>query len=178
MKQALFSLTFLFVSVFAQAKSFYDLDAISIDGQKVEMSTYRGKTILVVNVASQCGYTSQYEGLQKLFEKYSAKNFVILGFPSNDFGGQEPGTEKEIKKFCKLNYGVNFPLFKKNPVVGEKLQPVYKFLTQESAKAFQGDVKWNFEKFLVSSKGEVIARFESSVEPLSSAITSKIEAAR
>lgn len=153
---------------------FFDLTAKAIDGKTTEMSEYRGKVVMVVNVASKCGFTSQYEGLQSLYEEYKDRGFVILGFPSNDFKSQEPGTNEEIQTFCKLNYGVNFPLFEKNPVTGASKQPVYKFLTEKSPRSMRGEVGWNFEKFLVNQKGEVVARWKSKVEPKSEEVIKKI----
>ena len=127
------------------------------------MSDFKNKTILVVNVASKCGYTKQYEGLQNLYKKYSAKDFVILGFPSNEFLGQEPGSNEEIQKFCQLNYGVKFPVFAKVTVNGTDAAPIYKWLT--SQKKFDGRITWNFNKFLINKKGEVIKRYESARTP-------------
>ena len=148
----------------------HELKAKSIDGKEVDLGSYKGKLALVVNVASKCGYTRQYAGLQALYEKHKDKGFVILGFPSNDFGGQEPGSAEEIQKFCKLNYGVNFPLFEKNPVSGEKKQAVFKFLTEKSPADAAGEVKWNFEKFLVAPDGRVVARWRSKTEPESAEV--------
>lgn len=150
-----------------QAASFFDLSAQPIEGQNpVPLSQYSGKTVLVVNVASRCGYTPQYKGLQSLYEKYQGKGLVILGFPSNDFGGQEPGSNSEIKKFCSKNYGVSFPLFAKSPVSGPKKNPVYRYLVSAAEPlSAGGEVAWNFEKFLISKKGQVVGRFKSSVAP-------------
>lgn len=159
----------------AEGKSgFFDLTAKAIDGKKTKMSEYKGKVVMVVNVASKCGFTPQYEGLQALYNEYKDRGFVILGFPSNDFASQEPGSNEEIKSFCKLNYGVNFPLFEKNPVTGKAKQPVYRFLTERSPQPMRGEVEWNFEKFLLNPKGEVVARWKSKVEPKSEEITKKL----
>lgn len=155
--------------------SFYDLEFKSIHGQSVKMSDYKGKTVLIVNTASKCGYTPQYKGLQALADKYQNNNFLVLGFPSNDFGAQEPGTESEIEEFCEINYGVQFPLFMKSSVKGENKNPIFKFLI-ENAEAHD-EVKWNFEKFLIGKEGQVLARFGSKVEPLSAEIVDKIEKA-
>jgi len=158
-------------------KSFFDLEARSLSGQSVALRDYSGQVILVVNVASKCGYTPQYEGLQKIFNRYKAKKFTVLGFPSNDFGQQEPGTSGEIAKFCKLNYGVTFPLFEKNPVSGSKKQPVYEFLLSSLSekKDKGGEVSWNFEKFLIDRKGQVVDRFKSNVAPEDPGLTKRIE---
>jgi len=158
----------------AQPSSFYDIELTSIDGEKVPLRTYEGKVLLVVNVASRCGFTSQYEGLQKLYEGYKDRRFVVLGVPSNDFGGQEPGTEAEIKAFCSNTFGVSFPMFSKVAVLGAQQHPLYKFLTASTGGA---DVRWNFEKFLVDSKGNVAGRFGSSTTPSSSELTAAIEKA-
>src|SRR5215470_18747434 len=137
----------------------------SIDGKAVDLSKYQGRVVLMVNVASECGYTPQYAGLEELHRKYAAKGLSILGFPSNNFGGQEPGSDPEIADFCKKNYGVEFDMFSKIVVVGKDQSPLYRYLTTHPK--FPGQVEWNFEKFLVGRNGEVIGRFKSEVEPLS-----------
>ena len=147
----------------------------SIDGKSVDLSKYQGRVVLMVNVASQCGYTPQYEGLEELHKKYSAKGLSILGFPANDFGAQEPGSNSEIAQFCKSNYGVEFDMFSKIVVKGAGQAPLYQYLTTHPK--FRGDVAWNFEKFLVGRNGEVIARFRSDVEPESREMMSAIETA-
>lgn len=162
-------------------KSFYDLTAKNVDGETVSFSQFKGKTLLIVNTASKCGFTPQYKGLQALYDKYKERGFLILGFPSNDFGQQEPGSNQEVKKFCELNYKIKFPLFEKGPVTkysseGKK-QPVYAFLTEESPKEFHGEISWNFEKFLIGKDGKIIERFKSRVAPDSPDLISKIEAA-
>jgi glutathione peroxidase len=138
-----------------------------IDGNVKNLNDYIGKTVLVVNVASKCGLTPQYKGLQALYEKYQSKNFVILGFPSNDFMGQEPGTESEIKQFCDMNYKVSFPLFSKIKVKkGDGQSELYNYLTsKESNPGFDGEIEWNFQKFLVNSEGTVIKRFSPKTSP-------------
>jgi glutathione peroxidase len=141
----------------------------------VNLAKYRGNVVLMVNVASQCGYTPQYEGLQALHKKYAGQGLRILGFPSNDFGAQEPGSNQEIADFCKKNYGVEFDMFSKITVLGANKAPLYKTLT--STPGFTGEVAWNFEKFLVGRDGKVIARFKSPVEPQSPEMTKAIEAA-
>jgi glutathione peroxidase len=156
-------------------KSFFSLKAKSIDGKEVDFSTYAGKVILAVNVASQCGYTHQYAGLEKLYQKYKDQGFVILGFPSNDFGSQEPGSDAEIKKFCKLKYDVQFPIFSKAHVTGAEKSPVYSFLTNEEKAVPKGEVGWNFEKFLINPQGRVIKRFLSPIEPEDVTLVQAIE---
>jgi glutathione peroxidase len=157
----------------AMPKSFFDLQATNINGEIVPMERYRGKVLLVVNTASKCGFTSQYEGLEQLYQKYKEKNFVVLGFPSNDFRNQEPGTNEEIQRFCKLKYGVTFPLFQRNPVIGENKQPIYRFLTDDGD--FTGDVGWNFVKFIVGKDGKVHDRFSSLTKPTSTKVIQAIE---
>jgi glutathione peroxidase len=147
----------------------------SLAGQQVDLSKYQGRVVMMVNVASECGFTPQYEGLEQLHKKYAAKGLSILGFPSNDFGAQEPGTDSEIAQFCKQNYGVEFDMFSKIVVRGQGQAPLYRYLT--SHPKFRGDVAWNFEKFLIGRNGEVIARFKSEVEPLSREMVSAIETA-
>jgi glutathione peroxidase len=147
----------------------------SLDGHAVDLSKYQGRVVLMVNVASECGYTPQYAGLQKLHQKYASKGLSVLGFPANDFGAQEPGTNGEIAQFCKQNYGVEFDMFSKIVVKGSGQAPLYRYLTTHPT--FAGDVAWNFEKFLVGRNGEVIARFESEVEPTSKQMIAAIEAA-
>lgn len=154
--------------------SFFDHEVKTLMGETVKLNTYEGNVALVVNVASKCGYTPQYKGLQALYEEYKDKDFVVLAFPSNDFGAQEPGNAEEIKKFCDLNYGVKFPMFEKNPVKGGDKQPVYQFLTTQGKD--QGEVAWNFEKFLVDPSGKVVGRFKSGVAPDSKELKSAIDA--
>jgi len=147
----------------------------SLDGKPVDLSKYEGRVVLMVNVASECGFTPQYEGLQALHKRYAAKGLSILGFPSNDFGQQEPGSNAEIAQFCKQNYGVEFDMFSKIVVRGPGQAPLYKYLTTHPK--FRGEVAWNFEKFLIGRDGEVIGRFKSEVEPLSNEMVSAIEKA-
>jgi glutathione peroxidase len=150
-----------------------DIAVKDIDGKKTTLKAYAGKVLLIVNVASECGYTPQYVGLQALHEKLSAKGFSVLGFPCNDFGGQEPGSEDQIKTFCSLNYKVTFPMFAKVSIKGETKHPLYAALQT----AVGGDVGWNFEKFLIGKDGKVLQRFGSDVEPDSPALLEAIEAA-
>lgn len=137
----------------------------TLDGRTQSLSAYKGKTLLIVNVASKCGFTKQYAGLQTLYERYRDRGLVVLGFPANDFMGQEPGTDAEIQKFCSTKFNVSFPMFAKISVKGKKIDPLYAFLT--SAPGFEGAITWNFNKFLVDGEGRVIARFGSKTEPLS-----------
>jgi glutathione peroxidase len=146
-----------------------------IDGSEVDLAQYDGQVVLIVNVASRCGYTGQYAGLQELFAKYKDKGFVILGFPANDFGAQEPGSDQQIAEFCSSKYGVDFDMFSKITVKGADAPALYKRLTADSDPA--GDVKWNFEKFLVGRDGTIIGRFRSGVSPDDSELVSAIEAA-
>lgn len=144
----------------------YDLSVKDIEGNTVSLSKYKGKVLLIVNVASKCGFTSQYEGLEKLYEKYKNKDFMILGFPSNQFANQEPGTNKEIAEFCRLTYGVNFDMFAKIDVNGENEDPLYTYLKKEASGVLgTQSIKWNFTKFLINKKGDVIDRFGSTTKP-------------
>lgn len=149
---------------------------VGLDGQPVSQEALAGKAVLFVNVASRCGYTPQYEGLQALYEKYQGDGLVIVGVPCNQFGGQEPGSAEEIQSFCKLNYGVEFPLLEKQEVNGGDRSPLYTWLIGSEAGGGQ-DIKWNFEKFLIDREGRVAARFPSSVTPQSAELTGAIEAA-
>jgi len=160
------------------ASNVLDFTLNSIDGKPAPLSQYQGKVVLIVNVASKCGYTPQYTGLEKIYEKYKDKGFVILGFPANNFGGQEPGTNEEIKTFCSSKYSVTFPMYAKISVKGADIHPLYQFLTDKQTNpAGAGDIKWNFTKFLVGKDGKVIARFESAVTPESPEVTGAIEKA-
>ena len=156
------------------AKTIYDIPVKTIDGKATTLTEYKGKVMLIVNTASKCGYTPQYKGLQALYEKYKDKGLVVLGFPSNDFLFQEPGDNTEIKKFCELKYKVTFPMFEKGKVKGEP-QPLYAYLL-EHEKSWP-EIKWNFEKFLINRKGEIVGRFKSSVTPESTEVTQAVEKA-
>jgi glutathione peroxidase len=155
-----------------------DYKMTGIDGKEVDLAQYKGKVVLLVNVASECGYTPQYRGLQELYEKYEKAGLVIIGVPSNDFGRQEPGTNEEILSFCRTNYKVTFPLLAKVTVKGANKVPLYQYLTsKETNPKFGGDeVRWNFEKFLIGRNGEVVGRFRSSVEPNSEELVNAIRA--
>jgi glutathione peroxidase len=149
-----------------------------IDGKEVPLSKFQGKVLLIVNTASQCGYTPQYKGLQEVYQRYKDQGLEILAFPANEFGVQEPGTDEQIKEFCASKYKVSFPLFSKIVVKGKAIHPLYDFLTsEESNPKFAGPIPWNFSKFLVNRKGEVIARFEPGVKPESPELTGSIEKA-
>ena len=149
-----------------------------ISGKDVDLASYSGKVILMVNVASKCGNTPQYEGLEKMYETYKDKGFVILGFPANNFGKQEPGTDAEIKEFCTSKYSVTFPMFSKISVKGDDIAPLYKYLTGvETMPKKKGDVSWNFEKFLIGKDGAVAGRFEPGMKPDNKTIVSAVEAA-
>jgi len=154
--------------------SVHDFKVKTIDGKEASLADYKGKALLIVNTASECGYTPQYAGLEALYEKYKNRGFAVLGFPSNDFGAQEPGTNAEIKKFCELRYKTTFPLFSKIPVKGPAADPLYKYLTGLPGKQ-GGPITWNFNKFLIAPDGKVIEHFDSKVEPLSTELTSKVE---
>jgi len=149
----------------------YSFKVRDIDGKEFDFSSLKGKKIMIVNVASECGYTPQYQQLQDLYDNYRNKNFVIIGFPCNDFGGQEPGTESEIKSFCKKNYGVSFPLMAKVSIKGDKPDPIYQWLTKKELNAVaDGEIKWNFFKFLINENGEYVRMFTSKDEPVSEEI--------
>jgi glutathione peroxidase len=154
------------------ASSVHEFTLNSIDGKPAPLSAYQGKVVLIVNVASRCGFTPQYAGLEALYEKYKDRGFVILGFPANNFGGQEPGTNEEIKTFCSSKYNVTFPMYSKISVKGDDKAPLYQFLT-----ATGGEIQWNFTKFLVDKNGTVVARFEPKVTPESPDVAEAIEKA-
>ncbi len=158
----------------AQAKSIYDFKIESLDGAPINFADFKGKKILIVNTASECGYTPQYKELQALYEKYQDK-LVIVGFPANNFGGQEPGSATEIKAFCEKNYGVKFPMAAKVSVKGDDMAPIYKWLTSKSANGvLDAEIGWNFNKFLVDENGHMVAHFPSKVKPMDDAILSKL----
>jgi len=155
-----------------------DFKVKTIDGKEQDLSAYKGKVVLLVNVASKCGLTPQYKGLEALYEKYKDQGFVILGFPANNFGAQEPGTNEEIKQFCTSKYDVQFPMMSKISVKGDDKHPLYKFLTEGKAgEEFAGDIEWNFAKFLVDRNGNVMARFSSKTKPEDPQVGETIEKA-
>jgi glutathione peroxidase len=155
-----------------QAK-LYSFTMKTIDGKEKKLSDYRGKVLLIVNVASKCGFTPQYEGLETLYKKYKDRGFAILAFPENNFHNQEPGTNAQIKKFCTTKYGVTFDMFSKINVIGKNQSPLYAYLTKDTP--VRGEVQWNFQKYLVDREGKVVAKFQPSTEPLDSSVTSRIE---
>jgi len=155
--------------------SIYAIDVVTAKGAHTTLAQYKGKVLLIVNVASKCGYTKQYTGLEALNQSYKDKGLVILGFPSNDFGGQEPGTMKEIEEFCKLNYGVSFELFEKVHAKGEEIHPLYTWLTNHAEPL--GEVKWNFEKFLISKDGNAIGHYSSKITPEDTDLQQEIDKA-
>ena len=161
-------------SLFA-AGSIYDFTLNSIDGRPMPLANFKGKVILVVNVASRCGFTPQYSALESIYEKYKDQGFVILGFPANNFGSQEPGTNAEIKKFCSAKYNVTFPMYAKISVKGQDQTPLYKYLTESANPAYAGEIKWNFTKFLIDRDGRVVQRFEPDTTPDSPPVTLAIE---
>jgi len=154
-------------------RTLYDYSFKDIDGKERSMKEFQGKAVMLVNVASNCGFTGQYAGLEKLFEEYKTRGLVVLGFPSNNFGGQEPGSDKEIKFFCQENYKVSFPMFTKSDVKGDSINPIFKFLT---TKAGSG-ILWNFEKFLVGKDGKFIDRWRSITSPESGSVRKAVEKA-
>lgn len=154
------------------ASNIHEFTLPSIDGKATPLSAYKGKVTLLVNVASKCGYTPQYTGLEALYQKYKDKGLVVIGFPANNFGAQEPGTNEEIKTFCSTKYNVTFPMYGKVSVKGDDKTPLYGYLTETG-----GDVKWNFTKFLVGKDGKVVGRFEPGVKPESTELSEAIEKA-
>lgn len=170
------ALSLTFLPAVAEAVALKDHKLIGLNGKSLAPSLTDGKVALVVNVASRCGYTRQYEGLQKLYESYKDRGFVILGAPCNQFGGQEPGSADEIAQFCKRNFGVTFPMLQKQDVNGKQRSALYTYLIKSSAGENR-DIRWNFEKFLVGRNGKVLARFPSSTSPSDAALIKAIESA-
>ncbi len=171
-------LALLFCVCLFGASSIYDFTLNSIDGQPVPLSAYQGKVVLLVNVASKCGFTPQYKELEALYEKYKDQGLVVVGFPANNFMAQEPGTNEEIKTFCTRTYNVTFPMYSKISVKGDDKAPLYQFLTDKSANpSTGGEIKWNFTKFLVGKDGKVIGRFEPAVKPDAPQVVAAIEKA-
>ncbi|MCY4780692.1 glutathione peroxidase [Sphingobacterium sp. UT-1RO-CII-1] len=159
----------LLAAMVSAAPSIYDFSFTSIDGEEISMADFKGKNILIVNTASKCGYTGQYKDLQALHEQYG-KDLVIIGFPANNFGAQEPGSNEEIQGFCERNYGVTFLLSEKVDVKGEDIAPLFKYLTSLEGAEFTGEIAWNFEKFLIDKDGNLVQRYRSKVNPLSDEI--------
>jgi glutathione peroxidase len=154
-------------------EKFYAFKFKTLDGKEVSMSQFKGKKILIVNTASKCGYTKQYASLQKLHETYGDQ-LVIIGFPANNFGNQEPGSNEDIQEFCQQNYGVTFLMADKSSVKGDDIAPLFAYLTTQENPDFKGDIQWNFEKFLINEKGQLVHRFRSKVDPLSTTLTEKL----
>ena len=178
MIRTLVCLLFCAATVMAAGKTVHDFTLSSIDGQPAPLGAYKGKVVLMVNVASRCGYTPQYTALESIYEKYRDGGFVIVGVPANNFGAQEPGTNQEIKTFCSSKYNVKFPMMAKVSVKGEDITPLYQFLTDKTLNPQTGgEIQWNFTKFLIDPDGHVIARFEPEVTPDSPQVTSAIEKA-
>jgi glutathione peroxidase len=181
LRKTILTLTLFFAATLmmaASASSIYEFTMKSIDGQPVSLKSYKGKVVLLVNVASRCGFTPQYAGLESLYERYKDRGFVIVGVPANNFAQQEPGTNEEIKTFCSRKYNVTFPMMAKVSVLGEDKTPLYSFLTDKSANPkIGGDIKWNFTKFLFDRNGNPVARFEPAVTPDSPEVQSAVESA-
>ncbi|MGM0408057.1 MAG: glutathione peroxidase [Bacteroidota bacterium] len=178
MKRIILVFTIALISTFAfsQSKSFYEFQVQTIDGESFDLSSLKGKKVLVVNTASKCGFTPQYEDLQKLYEKYKSKNFVIIGFPANNFMNQEPGSNQEIMQFCSENYGVTFPMMSKISVKGDDIHPLYSWLTEkEQNGVMDSKVKWNFQKYMIDEKGNLVDVAYSKTNPLDEQITNWIE---
>lgn len=166
------------VPVIAGSATVYDFTVKDIDGNQVELSKYKGKVLLIVNTASRCGFTPQYEGLQGLYSTYKDRGLVVLGFPANNFKGQEPGTDQEIKEFCTAKYNVSFPMFSKISVAGADKHPLYQLLTDKGKNPqFGGEITWNFNKFLIGKDGRVLARFESKDDPASPEVRTAVDRA-
>lgn len=161
--KVLIALMLLSGSVFAA--DIYGIKDKTIEGKEWSTDELKGKVALIVNIASQCGYTSQLEGLEALYQKYKAQNFVVLGVPTNDYGGQTPESDEGMKEFCQKNYKASFPILTKKSILGKEKRELYEFLTEKTEKKFQAEVGWNFEKFLINRKGEVVGRFKSSTKP-------------
>lgn len=166
-------LALFFALLFTAPSSVYEFKLKSIEGKNFDLKKYRGKKLLIVNTASKCGFTPQYKELQELAEKYKDK-VVVIGFPANNFGQQEPGLNSDIKTFCEKNYGVTFPLSEKISVKGDDISPLFEYLTTAPNPDFTGEIKWNFEKFLIDENGKLIHRYRSQVKPMSPEITSQL----
>ena len=177
MKTIILLITLISLSItgITDMNTIYDYEVNTIDGKNILLKEYENDVLLIVNTASKCGYTPQYEGLQNLYETYKDQGLTILGFPANNFGGQEPGTNEEIAQFCQLNYGVTFPMFEKVSVRGDDIHPLFKDLTQMENSDFTGDISWNFEKFLIDRNGNLVRRFKSNVTPESDELVTAVE---
>jgi glutathione peroxidase len=176
MRKLIWALLLAGTVAMAGEKSIYDFTMNSIDGEATPLSKFQGQVVLVVNVASRCGFTPQYAALEKVYEKYKDRSFVIVGFPANNFGGQEPGTNQEIKTFCSTKYNVTFPMMAKVSVKGDDKTPLYQFLTDKTSNpSTGGEIQWNFTKFLIGPDGRPVARFEPNVKPDDPQVTTAIE---
>ncbi|MEI6576288.1 MAG: glutathione peroxidase [Bacteroidota bacterium] len=168
--------TILSMSISAQTQTLYNFQVKDINGKTFDLASLKGKKVMIINTASKCGYTPQYAGLEELYKKYAAKNFIIIGFPANNFGAQEPGNDSEIKDFCTKNYGVSFPMMSKISVKGDDMAPLYQWLTQKNKNGkLDSEVKWNFQKYLIDENGKLVTSYLSSEVPMSEKITSWIE---
>jgi glutathione peroxidase len=167
--------TFLISLGWAHSQDFYQIKETTIEGKQIKMDSYKGKVLLVVNIASQCGYTPQLEKLEGLYQKYKEKGFVVIGVPTNDFLGQTPENDQEMKEFCEKTYKVTFPLMKKNTVQGKNKRELYVYLTEKTQKPFKGEISWNFEKFLIDRNGVIIERMKPSFDPMSDELKKKID---
>lgn len=181
MKASCLLLLLMFASAtglaYTPADSVHSFKPTNINGKETSLSEYKGKVLLIVNTASECGFTPQFEGLQALYERYADEGLEILAFPANNFGGQEPGTDEEIKQFCKVNYDVSFPIFSKVSVKGEDQHPLFEYLTEAPNEDFSGEIEWNFEKFLINRDGTLLRRFRSDTKPEGEQITEAIRRA-
>jgi len=176
MKKAIFILGIIFINSSYSQSSVYDFTVNDIDGKPFKFSDLKGKKLMIVNVASKCGFTPQYEQLQALYERYKDKNFMIVGFPANNFLNQEPGTAEEIKTFCSTKYGVTFPIMEKISVKGKDMHPIYQWLTQkEKNGVLDAPVQWNFQKFLIDEQGQIVMMIPPSKSPMSEQIIKWIE---
>jgi len=171
----IFVTAFMITSIPTNPTGLHDFVKKDIRGKEVNLDAYKGKVVMVVNTASKCGFTPQYKDLQALYEKYEGQDFVILGFPANNFNGQEPGSNEEIDEFCEANFGVTFPMFSKVSVKGSDQDALFAFLTSQPNNDFTGDINWNFEKFLIDQNGNLVRRFRSRTNPMSSEIVQSIE---
>lgn len=176
MKHTIITLALLVATITYGQANFYDLTAKTIDGEELSFEQFKGKKVLIVNVASKCGLTPQYEELETLFKMYGGDKFTIIGFPANDFMKQEPGSEEEIKTFCETNYGVTFQMMSKISVKGDDMHPVYQWLTQKNKNSVEDtEVKWNFQKYLIAANGTYVEMFTPRTKPLSEEIVNQIK---
>lgn len=173
--KTLLSISLLLIAFVSTSQTIYDFKVTDIDGNEFNLASLKGKKVMIVNTASKCGFTPQYEELEKLYKTYQDSNFVIIGFPSNDFMSQEPGSNEEIKEFCSKNYGVSFPMMSKIEVKGKDKHPLYQFLTEKSKNGYSDNsVKWNFQKYLINEEGKLVKVIAPSTKPLSEEIVSWI----